>query len=638
MTLASWMAREYCSTASRALGLVLPPGGNGSRPPTREKRVVVAELTSAGRGALGDGTRLTPGQRAALEGLQRDGQARVPELGRDMARRLEAPRARRAGRADRAPATRPSRHRCRERVAPAGAHGRAAAGAGPDPRRAARRRGSLSAARRHRLRQDRGLPAGGRRPRSRRGATAIVLVPEIALTPQALDRFEARFGDVVAVLHSGLGQGERYDEWLRLARGEARVCVGPRSAVFAPLVGHRADRRRRGARGLLQARGRPALRRAARGRAPRAPSTARCWSLGSATPRPESVAPAAAAAPPHPDRRAAAPAGRGARHARPASSAAPADAAALADAAPCRRQGDRAAQSPRLVELPLLPVLRPGVDVPQLRGRARAAPRRRSSSPATTAAIASGSRTLPRVRLGRGRAPRGGHRADRARAARGARRRAAFRCSASTPIQPASVAARGRSSASRRRRPGCLSAPRWWPRATTSRTWRSASCSTPIRRCGSRTSAPRSARSRSSRSSRDAPGRGAQRAPAACSSRRSRPRPASIVLAAHHDTDGFLAGELGAPQALGYPPFASLIRIVCSAERPGDAARRPARTRCTARIEPARRERARPRAAVRAARPRAQPARDQGDRPRGGDRRGRRTPSTQLARARPPRT
>jgi primosomal protein N' (replication factor Y) len=68
------------------------------------------------------------------------------------------------------------------------------------------------------------------------GRGAIVLVPEIALTPQTVGRFQARFGDVVAVLHSGLGQGERHDEWLRLRSGEARVCVGPRSAVFAPLA------------------------------------------------------------------------------------------------------------------------------------------------------------------------------------------------------------------------------------------------------------------------------------------------------------------------------------------------------------------------------------------------------------------
>ena len=75
----------------------------------------------------------------------------------------------------------------------------------------------------------------------------IILVPEIALTPQALARFEARFGDVVAVMHSGMSAGKRNDEWLRLARGEARVCVGPRSAVFAPLAEIGADRRRRGA-------------------------------------------------------------------------------------------------------------------------------------------------------------------------------------------------------------------------------------------------------------------------------------------------------------------------------------------------------------------------------------------------------
>ena len=62
-----------------------------------------------------------------------------------------------------------------------------------------------------------------------------MLVPEIALTPQTARRFEERFGERVAVLHSKLGLGERYDEWQRLRRGEARVCVGPRSAVFAPL-------------------------------------------------------------------------------------------------------------------------------------------------------------------------------------------------------------------------------------------------------------------------------------------------------------------------------------------------------------------------------------------------------------------
>jgi primosomal protein N' (replication factor Y) len=67
------------------------------------------------------------------------------------------------------------------------------------------------------------------------GRQAIVLVPEIGLTPQILGRFQQRFGDQVAVLHSGLSAGERYDEWRRIQRGEARVVVGARSAVFAPV-------------------------------------------------------------------------------------------------------------------------------------------------------------------------------------------------------------------------------------------------------------------------------------------------------------------------------------------------------------------------------------------------------------------
>ena len=68
-----------------------------------------------------------------------------------------------------------------------------------------------------------------------RGQTAIVLVPEIALTPQTVDRFRAVFGNDVAVLHSALSDGERYDAWLSLKRGERRIAVGARSAIFAPL-------------------------------------------------------------------------------------------------------------------------------------------------------------------------------------------------------------------------------------------------------------------------------------------------------------------------------------------------------------------------------------------------------------------
>ena len=150
-----------------------------------------------------------------------------------------------------------------------------------------------------------------------------MLVPEIALTPQAVGRFRARFGDVVAVLHSALGQGERHDEWLRLRRGEARVCVGPRSAVFAPLsdIGlivvdeeHESSYKHEGdprydARAVAQH---------------RAGAHGAVLLAGSATPRPESVGLAAATAPAAAASTAAAlPAGGGARHARAAPSAAP---------------------------------------------------------------------------------------------------------------------------------------------------------------------------------------------------------------------------------------------------------------------------------------------------------------------------
>lgn len=70
-----------------------------------------------------------------------------------------------------------------------------------------------------------------------RGRSALLLVPEIALTPQLLSLFTACFGGEIAVLHSGLRVGERYDAFKRIARGEARVVVGTRSAVFAPLQG-----------------------------------------------------------------------------------------------------------------------------------------------------------------------------------------------------------------------------------------------------------------------------------------------------------------------------------------------------------------------------------------------------------------
>jgi primosomal protein N' (replication factor Y) len=68
-----------------------------------------------------------------------------------------------------------------------------------------------------------------------RGKSALMLVPEISLTPMFARRLRANFGDAVAILHSSLSDGERLDEWNRIRQGEARVCIGARSAIFAPL-------------------------------------------------------------------------------------------------------------------------------------------------------------------------------------------------------------------------------------------------------------------------------------------------------------------------------------------------------------------------------------------------------------------
>ena len=69
----------------------------------------------------------------------------------------------------------------------------------------------------------------------KKGKSAILLVPEIALTPQMLHTFSSHFGDAIAVLHSSLSTGERYDEWKRIKSGRAKVVIGTRSAIFAPV-------------------------------------------------------------------------------------------------------------------------------------------------------------------------------------------------------------------------------------------------------------------------------------------------------------------------------------------------------------------------------------------------------------------
>jgi len=207
--LALWMAGEYCSTPARALSLVLPPRG---RPRT--------ELWAQPTGAALEGERLTAGQRALLGALPRAAGADLAALRRLEARGLVtiAPRARR-----RAPLTVPHPDRTVELTA--------------------EQQAAVAAVERGGAWLLHGVTGSGKTEVYLRAAAAalargegvIVLVPEIALTPQTVGRFRARFGDTVALLHSALGEGERYDEWRRLRTGEARIAVGPRSAVFAPV-------------------------------------------------------------------------------------------------------------------------------------------------------------------------------------------------------------------------------------------------------------------------------------------------------------------------------------------------------------------------------------------------------------------
>jgi primosomal protein N' (replication factor Y) len=238
VALARWIADEYCSTPARALGLVLPPGaGRAVKPRVRAREVLVAELTDAGAAAIADGVRLTDRQRAVLERLAAEGALPATATGADHGglRRL-------AGRGLIGLHAREQRRRPVTRTVGA------RAGAPPpltheqsatlEPILAALHERTPARFLLH------GVTGSGKTEVYLRAAEAalaagrgvIVLVPEIALAPQTVGRFQARFGDTVAVLHSQLGQGERFDEWTALARGEARICVGPRSAVFAPLA------------------------------------------------------------------------------------------------------------------------------------------------------------------------------------------------------------------------------------------------------------------------------------------------------------------------------------------------------------------------------------------------------------------
>src|SRR3954447_20308966 len=204
--LARWLGEEYCSTTARALALVTPPPG-------RAKTSFWAEPT----GAEG---KLTDKQAALMARLPGPTGEDLPALRRLEKRGLVAITERSERRA---PRTNPTEDKQVE-LTQAQADALAAIEAGGA----------------HLLY---GVTGSGKTEVYLRAAAAalergegvIVLVPEIALTPQTVARFAARFGDTVALLHSALSDGERYDEWRRLRTGEARIAVGPRSAVFAPI-------------------------------------------------------------------------------------------------------------------------------------------------------------------------------------------------------------------------------------------------------------------------------------------------------------------------------------------------------------------------------------------------------------------
>jgi primosomal protein N' (replication factor Y) len=289
-----WVAERYCSTPSRGLALVLPPGsGTGAPRALRARTERRAQISAEGKIALDGGTRLGERQRAALERLAGGGELSGSELmehaGADSAvlARLEE-----RGLVSQ----REHEVRRRPRIDSVGAVS-----------------GPVVLSERQRACVDALVAAlDGEGPRERllhgvtgsgktevylaaieaaleRGRSAILLVPEIGLTPQTLGRVAARLGDRVAVIHSGLSEGERFDEWRRLRSGEASVCVGPRSAVFAPLANlglivvdeeHDASYKQEGDP-------RYDARAVARHRAAEAGAV---YLAGSATPRPESWA------------------------------------------------------------------------------------------------------------------------------------------------------------------------------------------------------------------------------------------------------------------------------------------------------------------------------------------------------------
>ena len=267
--LGRWVGEEYCSTPSRGLGLVLPPGiGTGA-----EARRRPAADRAGGRGDGG-------GRGGAAPAESGSGSARR----RSCARSPAGPRSARAARGERR--RRPRRDPPARGARPGHAPARSSAGGGPATDGGRRRQRGRPADRRPDAARSRrsstarsatggsfllhGVTGSGKtevyleaaREALERGRGVIVLVPEIALTP-------ADDGPLPPPLRRarwrcctrGCRPGARYDEWRRLRSGEARICVGPALGRVRAGRQPRPDRDRRGARLLLQAGERPALRR-----------------------------------------------------------------------------------------------------------------------------------------------------------------------------------------------------------------------------------------------------------------------------------------------------------------------------------------------------------------------------------------
>ena len=217
VALAPWLADEYCSTPARAYSLMLPPRG------VKERSALYASVL----GEVSEGERLTANQRALLATLPRLAGPDVAALRRLEKRGLVLLEAQ------------------AQRRAPEHAEvGKAAGASGPTMTsdQAGALEQLLAAAPGEQLLLH-GVTGSGKTEVYLRaaaevlkaGKTVLVLVPEIALTPQIISRFVERFGETVAVIHSKLTPGERFDEWMRLRSGEARICIGARSAVFSPM-------------------------------------------------------------------------------------------------------------------------------------------------------------------------------------------------------------------------------------------------------------------------------------------------------------------------------------------------------------------------------------------------------------------